>query len=584
VLSEPLVVPRDGCIVSLQATVLQMRKECIGQPVAIPGRGEGEKDVTSYFCWNGEVYQMLSANLTEPTTETNNTSDDSSMHCVDVWQYNQSDTLIVANMLSPLLVGPLDGPSLSQEIANTMSRLINAEFAFLILTLDAIYYGRDVWGRRSLLRWECPVCGSFRIASVAEEEQEGTSSLHDSLANESLLTAAAAATEWSEIEPGEVAEYRFDTTTLSVVDFSLRFKQLSSKTWTPSPPELSLSSVSSSSPPPSGVSDEMWIASFLLEEVLTSSVAMRLDYHETRSPVGILFSGGLDSVVLAALAIRAVRALALETMRNTSEQQLLQPNQRIFLYNVSFGPDYENSADRKAALVSYQALQELFPDQDVVFQDIVVGWGGIVEQEPHIRTLLAPKTTLMDVNIATALWFASRGEGTSSSSTISSTSSDTTTTPNVLDHAAPRVLLVGMGADEQFGGYGRHRKAFQKNGWDGLRQELNMDQSRLWERNLGRDDRICADHGKEARFPYLDPRIVQFLQDLPLEYVCDFALPPGQGDKRLLRLVASRLGLDHAGGLVKRAIQFGSRISHVSDAKRFGSRRQAKGQATVLPS
>jgi asparagine synthetase B (glutamine-hydrolysing) len=108
-----------------------------------------------------------------------------------------------------------------------------------------------------------------------------------------------------------------------------------------------------------------------------------------------------------------------------------------------------------------------------------------------------------------------------------------------------------------------------------------MDQDRFLERNLGRDDRICADHGTEARFPFLDTNVVQFLQGLPLHLVCDFSLPLGQGDKRILRLVAQRLGLDNASGLVKRAIQFGSRISHLSDANRFGSRRKAKGEATV---
>jgi asparagine synthetase B (glutamine-hydrolysing) len=166
----------------------------------------------------------------------------------------------------------------------------------------------------------------------------------------------------------------------------------------------------------------------------------------------------------------------------------------------------------------------------------------------------------MDVNIATALWFASRGMDKD-------------------DLTQPRVLLLGMGADEQMGGYGRHRKAYDQRGWRGLKEELQMDQSRLWERNLGRDDRIGADHGKEARFPYLDAHVSRLLRELPLEQVCDFSLPPGEGDKRILRLVAMRLGLDYASGLVKRAIQFGSRISHLSDKKRFGSRRKAKGQA-----
>jgi hypothetical protein len=66
-----------------------------------------------------------------------------------------------------------------------------------------------------------------------------------------------------------------------------------------------------------------------------------------------------------------------------------------------------------------------------------------------------------------------------------------------------KVLLVGIGADEQLGGYGRHRTAFRRGreGKEGnvpdcsdpgldamtpLELELNKDLERLWKRNLGR--------------------------------------------------------------------------------------------------
>jgi asparagine synthetase B (glutamine-hydrolysing) len=178
----------------------------------------------------------------------------------------------------------------------------------------------------------------------------------------------------------------------------------------------------------------------------------------------------------------------------------------------------------------------------------------------------------MDVNIAVALWYASKGSN-------EKTQPQQREEDDVRNN--PRVLLLGMGADEQLGGYGRHRKSYEQGGPTKLKEELTMDQNRLWERNLGRDDRLCCDHGKEARFPFLDAHVVQYLQTLSVDEICNFDLPPGQGDKRILRLIGQRLGMDYASGLVKRAIQFGSRISHLSDTKRFGSRRKAKGETKI---
>ena len=104
--------------------------------------------------------------------------------------------------------------------------------------------------------------------------------------------------------------------------------------------------------------------------------------------------------------------------------------------------------------------------------------------------------------------------------------------------SACKVLLVGLGADEQLGGYGRHRVVHNaaysaalnqsERAADGdvsspsspdasasthdvaaaaaevaLRTELLKDTARLWRRNLGRDDRCVSDHGREARHPYV---------------------------------------------------------------------------------
>ena len=492
---ESVELDGDYHSIYLHASVLQMRQDLIPQPVHL------DDDRKSYLCWNGEAYQTVE----QPNG----------------WNYDKSDTLLVANQLRTMFeLGEIDDGTREEtfqgEIAKIFGGFYNAEFAFLIVTPDGVYYGRDEWGRRSLLRWECDQCNSFQIASTAEAY--ATDKQHGS---------------WREIQPGLVHLSSWGSTA----------KKLPSIPFPSTSFESNLRSLPSTIPPtPPDVSDLLWKASIELESHLRHAVSIRLDHIRSSA---VLFSGGLDSAIVAALAAS-------------------QSNHPLTLYNVSFGPSYEKSADRKAALITFRALQERY--SNINYKDIIVDWEDICKHEPHIRTLLQPKTTLMDINIATALWFASRG-------------SETNTEEETSDR--PRVLLLGMGADELTGGYGRHRKAFERGGWEELEKELEMDQLRFWERNLGRDDRICADHGKEARFPFLDAHVVRFLKGLPLNLVCDFSLPPGQGDKRILRLVASRLGLGHASGLVKRAIQFGSRISHLSDAKRFGSRRKAKGEAIV---
>ena len=64
-----------------------------------------------------------------------------------------------------------------------------------------------------------------------------------------------------------------------------------------------------------------------------------------------------------------------------------------------------------------------------------------------------------------------------------------------------RVVLLGTGADETLGGYTRYRAAFDHNSsspFQALAEEMEKDFNRLWRRNLGRDDHVVSDTGKEV--------------------------------------------------------------------------------------
>ena len=121
--------------------------------------------------------------------------------------------------------------------------------------------------------------------------------------------------------------------------------------------------------------------------------------------------------------------------------------------------------------------------------------------------------------------------------------------------------------------------------------------------------------GREIRLPYLDEGVMSFAAVLPLPLVragiprtvesvlsvfdqaaavltvghamlalvCQLVDPTdikGRGDKRVIRDVARLLGLTHAASLVKRAIQFGSRVAKQSNVRCFGSNSKASGSAT----
>ena len=270
---------------------------------------------------------------------------------------------------------------------------------------------------------------------------------------------------------------------------------------------------------------------------------------------GVLFSGGLDSTVLAALADKHVaQGIPIE------------------LFNVCF--DGGQSPDRSTAVSSAEELSRVGSPGRVwrlveIDGDFVK---DVVEIEPYIRQLLHPSSTVMDLNIGVALWLAAEGCGRSRDFRDGAQLAEDAAAPT---RAVSRALLCGMGADEQLGGYARHRTVFENGGLPALEEELRADFLRLHSRNLGRDDRIISDRGREARFPYLDENVVAYIHSALVPSLCDLSAPRGVGDKRILRDCARLLGLATCAGFPKRAIQFGTRIAQHSNVHKFGSNRRA---------
>ena len=142
-----------------------------------------------------------------------------------------------------------------------------------------------------------------------------------------------------------------------------------------------------------------------------------------------------------------------------------------------------------------------------------------------------------------------------------------------------RVLLVGHGADELFGGYGRHETRLLRGGEVGLLEELRLDLGRLWQRNLGRDDRVLSDSARDVRHPFLDEDVVSWVAAQSIDTVFAAGAAAAENKPLLRRLAREMLGMSVAANFRKRAIQFGTRLAQQSNVSHFGSNRKGSGIA-----
>ncbi|XP_048763515.1 asparagine synthetase domain-containing protein 1-like isoform X2 [Ostrea edulis] len=275
--------------------------------------------------------------------------------------------------------------------------------------------------------------------------------------------------------------------------------------------------------------------------------------------IAVLFSGGVDSAVLAALVDKCLPSQESVDLINVAFERTPPQKQRK--------PSEEEKWNVPDRQTGFQALQELNPDRKWNFVMVNVSIAELQKQRSeHIRHLLYPLETVLDDSIGCAVWFAARGEGILGNGEHA----------GIEYKSSAKVVLCGMGADEQFAGYSRHRGKFEESGWQGLVDEINMEIQRISARNLGRDDRVITDHGKEARFPFLDENVVSYLQTLPVQVKANLCYPRGLGEKILLRACAVKLGLTKSALFPKRAIQFGSRIAKTENNKEKASEKCAR--------
>ena len=333
-----------------------------------------------------------------------------------------------------------------------------------------------------------------------------------------------------------------------------------------------------------------------LQSRLQQSLALRIEnvpeppfYVKGQSAkTAVLFSGGLDCTLLARLSHDIIPLdepidllnVAFENPRVAAAAAANSDNKDSTSSSSIATAIYEACPDRMTGRSAFAELQKTCPERIWRFVAINIPYAETVAHRDQVKRLMRPHNTEMDLSIACALYFASRGQG------ICCSSSDTSKSAVENYTTSARILLSGLGADELFAGYGRHGVSFNRSGFEGLIAEIHLDVSRLGQRNLGRDDRVLSHWGRETRFPFLDEDFVAWTLRVPVWEKCGFGLAESNtnsgeneasivtgidAEKMALRLVALRLGLSTVAREKKRAIQFGARTAKMEKGRTKGT-------------
>lgn len=131
-----------------------------------------------------------------------------------------------------------------------------------------------------------------------------------------------------------------------------------------------------------------------------------------------------------------------------------------------------------------------------------------------------------------------------------------------------RVIFSGLGSEEIFAGYERHKNS------SNINKECLSGLLKIYERDLYRDDVITMNNNIELRLPFLDKALVSYALKIPGKYKLN-----NLGDKIVLREIAEEFGLEHDYAFRKKvAAQYGSKFSRAIEklSKKNGYKLQSK--------
>ncbi len=241
-----------------------------------------------------------------------------------------------------------------------------------------------------------------------------------------------------------------------------------------------------------------------LKHYLLKSVEKRL---KGLSEVGVMFSAGVDSTLLAYLS----KELDVDT----------------YLYTVG----HKDSVDLKYALKTAEIMDLPLHTKIVDVEDVKYYLPLVLKSIEEFN--------IMKLGVGMPVYL----------------------TAEMAFQDGLKVMLSGQGADELFAGYHRYLEFYQLKGEE-AQADLEKDLLNLYHVNLQRDDAVAMASSVELRVPYLDMDVINMAINIPMEYKID-----NYNDvlrKCILRRVALECGVpEMIAYRPKKAAQYGSGIHKI---------------------